>query len=225
MGFIESLLGSGLANAITLHAVSDSFKDARVTLPISIQSTGRPTNNATIDPSSVASLIADVLISKSSEARQLKYFADRTGIQKDLFYRAEKAIVSEKYDEALPLLIRAFRLDPLYIFYYSALGVCQHNQAKFDVALECYDVALDLADRARSSENHDYLEAVEGLSRKCEKHLKATTSEVNNVILRGRAVCQRCGELFISSDKGSVCASCKPKELRTQRKLLKAKKT
>jgi tetratricopeptide (TPR) repeat protein len=91
--------------------------------------------------------------------------------------------VSEKYDEALPLLIRAFRLDPLYIFYYSALGVCQHNQEKFDIALECYDVALDLADKARSSENHDYMEAVEGLSRKCEKNLKATTSEVNHQCL------------------------------------------
>jgi tetratricopeptide (TPR) repeat protein len=168
MGFIESLLGSGLANAITLHSVASAFKESR----------SYPSADASID----ASEVADALSQESADQRRLRYVAQRTGIQKELLQRAEKALNEGKYDIALPLLIRALKLDPLYLYYYGALGVCHQNQGKFDIALECYDMALDLADKASLSDLNKYIKSIQSLAKKCEKKLKATTIEVNAVI-------------------------------------------
>mgnify|MGYP000303553521 CR=1 FL=1 len=102
---------------------------------------------------------------------------ERTGIQKELLDRALKAIKREKHQEAIPLLIRAIKLDPYYPIYFSTLGNCYLSLGQYDIALECYDKTLDLdgkvyviTDEARKS--------IRYLSRECEKLLKANTDEV-----------------------------------------------
>jgi tetratricopeptide (TPR) repeat protein len=173
MGFIESLLGSGLANAIALHSVAGAFKEA-----------------------SINSYVSE------------EQFTDipRAGIQKELFERAEKAIKSEQYIIALPLLIRALKLDPRYFYYYSALGICYQNLGNIDIALECYDKALDLVSkslvqeyniweaklannnmdpkydgdpkiRAQIRVHEKYVKSIRNLTRKCENDLGRTIIE------------------------------------------------
>lgn len=65
-------------------------------------------------------------------------------IQRKLFQRARKAFEGKKYEAAIPLLIRAIRLNPYYPPYYTALGTCYKNLGQYEDALECYDRALDL---------------------------------------------------------------------------------
>ena len=170
MGFIESLLGSGLANAITLQSIAGALKEAS-------PNSGVYERKPDIPP--------------------------RTGIQKELLERAGKAIKGKKYDVALPLLIRALKLDPNYLYYYSALGVCYHNLGKLDIALECYDKALDLAENElwttdkyhkrggvipihpsnekEHRKNENYIKSVRSLSKKCEKELETGTNKSTEV--------------------------------------------
>jgi tetratricopeptide (TPR) repeat protein len=128
MGFIESLLGSGLANAITLHAIGSALKQ-------------QPIN--TIDMSWENEPIEDKNLP--------------TNIQKELYQRANEALNDGNYTEATSLLIRAIRTDPNnYPECYGILGICYHLSGQFDVALECYDKTLHLEEKiSRSSGDMD----------------------------------------------------------------------
>ena len=109
-----------------------------------------------------------------------------TDIQKKLFKRAIKAFEGKKYEEAIPLLIRAIKLNPYYPPYYSGLGNCYANLGQYDNALECYDKALDL-DGKMYDMTDEARKAVWELSEACEEQLKSTTAKVEAPIKKKKA--------------------------------------
>lgn len=123
--------------------------------------------NATAEAFKEESLRSGINVQSESTAR--------IGVQKELLDRAIKAIGTKKYEEAIPLLIRAIKLDSYYPPYYSSLGNCYLNLRQFDNALECYDKTLDLEGKVYVTTD-DFRKAVRELSKECEKQLKATNS-------------------------------------------------
>ena len=123
MGFIESFMGSGLANITALHEAGNALKNTQLSVDMDIPLMPR-------EPKEQIDLPSDV--------------------QKGLYGRALEALNKGDFETAAPLLIRAIKIDPYnYPECYGALGVCCHISGKFDIALECYDRALHLYDRRK----------------------------------------------------------------------------
>jgi len=123
MGFFESFMGSSLANIIGLNEVGNALKNTQLSVNMDIPVMPR-------EPKEQIDLPSEV--------------------QKGLYGRAIKSLDQGNYEVAIPLLIRAIKIDQNnYPECYGVLGVCFHISGKFDIALECYDRALHLYDRRK----------------------------------------------------------------------------